>query len=138
MFSEMIKSLPCEACEFGKLHYSQRDTFEAWQDSNIFRLDDLPNLIDGVINEVLVFACDRCEAKYRYTFKEIEKIFRKKLSDRLLTMIATGDIPDPGSFNNTNRIIVYCGKCGGMDGKGSCPKVVYEKCELKRLPKNAF
>jgi len=135
MFDDMIRYLPCEACETGRLHYSQKDTFEAWQDSNVFRLDDIDKLIDGIISEILVLTCDTCNAKYRYTFKELEKIFRKKLSDRLLKMIAMGDIPDPGSFNPTDRIMIYCGKCGGLDGKGTCPKIIYEKCELKRLPK---
>lgn len=138
MFSELIKSLPCEACETGKLHYSQRHTFEAWQDSNIFRLDDVDKLVDGVISEILILVCDTCNSRYRYTFKELEKIFRKRLSDRLLTMIAMGDLPDPGSLRPTDRIMVYCGKCSGYDGKGTCPRVIYNKCELKRFPKNGI
>jgi len=131
----MIKSIPCEICG-KKLRFSPADTFHAWQDSEIFRLDDIDKLIDGIINDLLVLVCDQCEITYRYTFKELEKKFRKKLSDQMFTMIAMGDLPDPGSMKKTDRLLVYCGKCNGHDGKGACPKMVYDKCELKRLPKN--
>lgn len=135
MFSQMIKSIKCEICGH-KLRFSQSDTFQAWQDSDIFRLDDIDKLIDGVISDILVLICDNCEITYRYTFKELEKIFRKKLSDQILTMIAKSDLPDPGSMKKTDRLLVYCGKCNGHDGKGACPRMIYDKCELKRLPKN--
>jgi len=138
MFSDMIKPISCEFCESGRMYYNHRDTFEAWQDSDIFRLDDMDKLEDGIISEILIMVCDVCQAKCRYTFKEIEKIYRKRLSDKMLTMIAMGDLPDAGSLRPTDRIMIYCGKCNGHDGKGTCPRIIYDKCELKRLPKNGI
>lgn len=134
LFTNMIKQLPCELCETGEIYYNQRETFEAWAQPEIFKLDDVDKLVDGIINEVLVFVCDNCEAQFRYTFKEVEKKFRKKLSDRLLTMIAMGDLPDPGSIRQVDRIMFYCGKCGGYDGKGSCPIIIHRDCTVKRFP----
>lgn len=135
MFSDMIKSLPCEACDNGKMFYSNFETVNAWQDPNVFVLDNVDNLINGTLSDILVFICPDCGVTVRYTFKEVEKIFRKNLSKIILTKIAMGDLPDPGSFSKEGRIMIYCGQCSGFDGKGSCPSKIYEACELKRLPK---
>jgi len=134
MFSDMIRHLSCSSCEDGRLYYSQKETMEAWQQPEIFTLDDIGKLKDGIISEILVMICNQCGSQIRYTLKEIEKEFRKNLSDRIFTMIGRGDVPDPGSFRRADRTYVYCGKCGGYDGKGACPRYVYDKCELKRLP----
>jgi hypothetical protein len=134
MFSDMIRYLPCNFCEKGRLMYNQRLTLEAWQHPDIFRMDDIGNLKDNIISDVLVMACNTCDAEVRYTLKEIEKQFRKNLSDRIFTMIVQGDAPDPGSVMKASRLYYYCGKCNGFDGKGACPKSIYDNCELKRMP----
>ena len=137
MFSDMIRYLKCDSCEDGRLYYSQKETMEAWQQPEIFRLDDIDKLKDGIISEILVMICNQCNVQVRFTLKEIEKEFRKQLSNRILTMMSRGDIPDPGSFRKTDRTYFYCGKCNGYDGKGACPRYVYDNCEIKRAP-NGF
>jgi len=107
---------------------------EAWQQPEIFRLDDIDKLKDGIISDILVMVCNQCDSQVRFTLKEIEKKFRKGLSNRILTMISRGDVPDPSSVRKTDRIYVYCGKCNGYDGKGACPMYVYNNCDLKRVP----
>ncbi len=114
--------------------YNQKLTFEAWQQPEVFRLDDLGKLKDNIISDILVMTCNQCDVQIRYTLKEIEKEFRRNLSNRLFTMLGRQDIPDPGSLRHTDRLFYYCGKCNGYDGKGSCPKYIYDNCELKRLP----
>lgn len=133
MFFDMMKNLMCSSCENGKLYYDQRVTFESWQYPEVFRLDDVDRLRDGIISEILVLVCNQCGAEERYTFKEIEKKFRKQLTNRILTLIAKGDIPDPGA-RNVDRTFIYCNKCSGYDGKGACPRFIYDNCEVKRLP----
>ena len=137
MFTEMITDFPCPYCLKGQLEYNQRETTEAWYHPIIFRLDDLDKLKDGVISNVLVFTCDYCGASERYTLKEIELKARKRLSDIMLTQIARGDMPDPGAVRKIDRTLIYCGKCGGFDGKGSCPGYIFDDCKLKRIP-NGF
>jgi len=134
MFSDMIRELPCKTCGEGHLLYNQKETMEAWQQPEIFRLDDIDKLRDGVLSDILVMMCNQCGAQERFTFKELEKEFRKKLSNRILTILSKGYMEDPGSVRKADRIFFYCGKCNGYDGKGSCPKYVYNNCELKRLP----
>ena len=135
MLSDMIKRLPCEACGEGELYYSQVETTNAWSHPDVFIFDNVDKIVDGIMNDVLVFNCTKCDAKIRYTFKEIEKKFRQKLTNRILTMIAMGDMPIPGSTREHGRVVIYCGKCSGYDGKGSCPSRIYDHCELKRLPR---
>jgi hypothetical protein len=137
MFDDMFRKFPCDFCDLGSLMYSQKETMESWQYAEIFRLDDIDKLRDGIISEVLVFVCNHCGAEVRLTMKEVEKRMRKVLSDRILTMIARGDLPDPGTLRKIDRTLVYCGKCTGYDGKGSCPVKIYEDCKIKRLP-NGF
>lgn len=134
MFSDMIRHLPCNLCEDGRLYYNQRETMEAWQQPEVFRLDDIDKLDDGIMSDILVMTCNQCDNTVRYTLKEIERACRKQLSERIFTMISRGDVPDPGSYRKTDRIFFYCGKCNGYDGKGTCPKYVYENCELRRMP----
>ncbi len=106
---------------------------EAWQHPDVFKLDDIDKLKDGIISDILVMTCTMCEAEVRYTLKEIEKVFRKQLSDRIFTMLARGDIPDPGALKK-ERIMYYCGRCTGFDGKGTCPKNIYDNCKIRRMP----
>lgn len=130
----MIRELPCPYCEKGLLYYDQPKTTDAWHHPVVFRLDDIDKLKDGVISDILVFTCDKCEAEERLTLKEIELKFRKRLSDIMLTQIANGDMPDPGYVRKIDRTLIYCGRCGGFDGKGACPSYIYDNCKLKRMP----
>jgi hypothetical protein len=134
MFTEMIGKLKCPHCDVGQLYYSKVETYNAWQHPAIFRLDDVDKIVDGIISEILVFICDNCEAVERHTFKEVELKVRKGISDMLFTQIAQSEIPDPGVYRSIDRTFIYCGKCGGFDGKGACPGYVYNECKLKRLP----
>ena len=134
MFSNMIKSFKCEACNEGMLYYDHGATFEAWQQPDIFILNDIDKIKDGIISDILVMVCNKCGTKIRYTLKELEKKYRKIMSYKMLTMMAIGNIPDPGAVRKSDRILVYCGKCSGYDGKGSCPLIIYNECKLKRFP----
>jgi DNA-directed RNA polymerase subunit M/transcription elongation factor TFIIS len=134
MFSQMDISLLCNECGDGEMYYNQQLTTEAWFRPEIFTLDDVDKITDSIISDFLVFVCNGCGAQVRYTLKEIEKRLRKKLSDRLFTLAAMGDLPNLSSFKSINRVLFYCGKCNGYDGKGSCPFVVYTECELKKMP----
>lgn len=130
----MFDILKCEYCEKGRLIHDMQTTANVWLQPEVFRIDDIDKILDGIIGEFLVFNCSECGAEFRYTYKEIEKLYRKELSKRILTAMSVGDISDPGLVRNADRIFIYCGKCSGYDGKGSCPDIVYNDCKLKRLP----
>jgi len=130
MLDNMIKDLVCPVCEEGDLSYDHGATFKAFND--IFELEDVVGIVDGVIEQFLVFNCLNCGTKVRLTYKEIEKMLRKDITKRILTLKASGEL-DRG-LTVRNRYYIYCGMCSGFDGRGSCPKVVYDNCNLKKVP----
>ena len=129
----MIDILKCEVCD-GPLNYSNEYTFEAYTSPATFDIDNIENIVDGILAEYLVFECPNCSNKYRYTFKEIEKMARRELSRMVMTSIAIGAIVQSGKLQHTDRTLVYCNKCNGTDGKGGCLLKVFKDCKLKRLP----
>jgi hypothetical protein len=135
MLDSLWSGLKCASCDIGALEYSSKDTFEAYSEKELFVLDDIETLIGGLIANFLIFKCGNCGTEYRYTYKDIDKIVRKDISNRVMTMYATGEIIGATTpSKELDRVFVYCGKCNGYDGKGSCLLKIFDECKLKRLP----
>jgi len=126
----MLKNLTCPVCLEGALEYSQAETFKAFSD--IFELEDVDAIVDGVIEQYIVFRCLQCDATTRLMFKDIEKMVRRDLSKQVMTMKAAGEVER--GLTIRNRFYIYCGHCTGFDGRGSCPKTIYENCDIKKVP----
>ena len=88
--------------------------------------------IDDIINDYLVYVCEGCGKTHKYTTKDVERLFRKELTKRAL-LVLINDLVDPNKIM-FERYLIYCNKCQGFDGKGSCPKSIFDKCEIKRFP----
>ena len=76
--------------------------------------------------------CVECKKVYRYTYKDIEKRIRIDITKNILIQFAgkaAQSLP-----NVMDGILIYCGKCSGFDGKGSCTRKIYNNCEIKRFP----
>lgn len=117
------------------MSYNQKETYDAYSMPDTFVIGDIDKIVDSMVAEYLVYKCNKCGAVDKYTFREIEKVERKKLSKFVIDIISKGELRKSAVLKpNRPRVLVYCGKCGGLDGKGSCLKEDYEKCELKRLP----
>lgn len=134
MLEYMSRGLKCEVCGDGVIQYLPEKTLEVWRQPEIFELEYVDKLKDGIISDVLVFMCTKCGVELRYTFKEIEKLYRREVSKRLLTLMAKGEMSNLYKIESNKKIFIYCGKCGGFDGKGICPEYIYNDCKLKRLP----
>jgi len=100
----------------------------------VFVLEDLPNIKDGVLSEVLSFKCNVCESEFRYTYKEVEKKIRKELAKRYISTLIGQGAKNTNTTTYRDRVMIYCGKCTGFDGKGACPVFIFEDCKIKRLP----
>lgn len=130
MLGGMVKYLSCRVCEEGELKFDASKTMDAY--SAIFELEDALSIVDGVIAQYLVFECLSCGAVQRLTFKDIEKEMRQKISHKVMTLKASGLIDKAMRLNP--RYYIFCGNCTGFDGKGSCPKSIYENCSIRRIP----
>jgi hypothetical protein len=133
MLNNLMDKIECEICE-EILEFSASDTID---DYTIVLTADATNVFDKVeeiIGKYLVYICPTCHAKYKYTYKDLERVLRKNLTQKMLMLVVRGII-----INNNvlqDKLLFYCGKCNGYDGKGGCPKTVYNKCEIKRFPTN--
>lgn len=133
MLSNLIPVIRCESCG-SNLNYSNTDTIEAYTSPYTFDINNIENIVDGMLSEYLVFRCVNCGERYRYTFKEIEKIARKELSRMVMTSVAVGAVIQSGKLSSSDRTLVYCNKCNGVDGKGGCLLKIFKDCKLKRFP----
>jgi len=132
MFEHNIIATKCSVCGEGKMCFCPESTFVAYADPQAFSLEDVEKMVDGVMNEYLVYKCTSCGVIERYTFKDIEKAIRKEISKRVVELAVKKEIA--ASLSSKNKVLVYCGRCNGFDGKGSCLIKTYKSCKLKRLP----
>lgn len=133
MLDTLLDVVKCEVCG-DNLYYSLEDTFNDYSTPAVFNIDNIENVVDGIIAEYMVLKCVKCGAKYKYTFKEIERLARKEISRMVMTSIAIGEIVQSHKLKNSDRTLIYCNKCNGIDGKGGCLLSMYKDCKLKRLP----
>jgi len=131
MLGTLIDSVTCEICG-GGLSFEQSATFEAFKESSELTSTNIIETVDSIVDKYLVFVCYNCDIKYRYTYKDIYRIIRTDVFKRLLLLLSQGQF----ITNNTNRdyVLIYCGKCTGYDGQGSCPRTVFNNCDIKRFP----
>ncbi len=134
MLEFILAGLKCDFCEKGNLTYSPSKTFDAYFIPETFALLEIDEIIDKHLNEYLVFECRVCNSNVRYTFKDVEKKIRNDLYKKVIEMAATKEFKDANAINFANKTLIYCGKCNGIDGKGSCFIKIFEDCKLKRLP----
>jgi hypothetical protein len=127
-------SFSCVVCGEGTVSFSEALTFNSYKTPLVFVLEDLAHIKDGTLSDVLVFRCNNCESEFRYTFKEVEKKIRNELAKRHIGLCIGKGYKNPNLTTYRDRVMIYCGKCSGFDGKGACPVYIYEDCKIKRLP----
>jgi hypothetical protein len=132
MINTLENILACEICE-GPIHLNSHLTINAYSRTiDLSIRSSITKNIDDIINQYLVYKCKVCGQEYRYTYKEIEKLARKKLTERLLLKSAREGMHKSPLI--TEKYYIYCGKCSGYDGKGSCPLKIFNDCKIKEFP----
>jgi hypothetical protein len=123
----------CEFCR-GTL---EADTEATIDDYNIIMNTNHTNIFDNIdklLCRYIVYRCTSCDTKVKYTYKTMEKAFRRTLTEKFLMLIGKGELNSMPALRD--KYFIYCGKCNGFNGVGCCPKTVYDKCEIKRFPVN--
>jgi RNase P subunit RPR2 len=131
MLDTLIKDTMCEVCN-GKLSFEYYETFEAFKDSSDITTTNIIECVDSIVDKYLIFMCNNCNAKYRYTYKDIDKVVRNNIFRNLLLLLTQGEIVRHSK--SSDGVMVYCGKCTGYDGQGSCLRSVFYKCDIKKFP----
>ena len=133
MINGLANKIDCEICG-GTLMFSESSTVDDYAVTITVNASNIFDKVEEIIGKYLVYECRDCRAKYKYTYKELEKVLRKELTQRMLMLAAKNVV-----INNNilqDKFFFYCGKCGGCDGNGSCTKTAYNNCEIKRFPLN--
>ncbi len=127
MLSSLIQHLNCEICGH-ELIYDPKATFGVYSNE----LENVELEVNEIVGKFLIYECPKCKNIYRYTYKEIERTIRIETTKQILLLIASGQMKNMVSI--MDGVLIYCGKCSGFDGNGSCTKKIYDKCEVKRFP----
>ena len=131
MLKSLIQHINCEACGH-ELIYDPKATFDSYHDELEVTIKNVELKADEIVGKFLIYDCPTCKCSYKYTYKEIEKIIRCETTKQVLLSIARGQMRNMSCI--MDGVLIYCGKCSGFDGKGSCTRKIYEKCEVKRFP----
>lgn len=131
MLNSLIQHINCNVCG-GNLVYDPKATFNSYYNEVGMTIERVISKVDEVVGKFLIYTCPKCKCEYRYTYKEIEKIIRHETTKQVLLSVARGQMKNMAGI--MDGVLIYCGKCSGFDGKGSCTKKIYDKCEVKRFP----
>ena len=135
MIDTLITDISCETCG-GTIVFDKLATVAAYKETVDLDITDVFGSLDQIMESYLVYSCGACGMQYRYNYREIEKILRRQLLEKLLLYNAHEYLTDsPIQFE---KYLVYCGKCPGFDGSGRCPKTAFDKCKIKRFPNNGL
>lgn len=133
MIDKFTNILTCELCG-NSLYLDTDTTLDEYTIYMSITTNNINDKIDDIMADYLMYTCVECGHSHKYTTKEIERLLRKQITERALVLIARDTVDIRGFL--VDKFLIYCGKCQGMDGKGSCSKTVLEKCEIKRFPVN--
>jgi hypothetical protein len=125
--------LRCDICG----QFLQFDGDSTVEDYTVLMTTNVHNIhdkVDDLLNDYLVYTCNSCGRKHKYTTKKVEFLLRKDLTKKALMVLIKGLMSETEFI--TDSYLIYCGKCQGLDGKGGCSKSIYNSCEIKRFPIN--
>ena len=131
MLNSLIQHLNCEACGH-ELVYDPKITFDSYYSELKFAIENVESKVKEMVGLFLIYECSKCKCTYKYTYKEIEKMIRRETTKQVLLAVARGQMKNMQYI--MDGVFIYCGKCSGFDGRGSCTKKIYDKCEVKRFP----
>ena len=133
MIDQLVGAMKCELCG-GPLEIDETVTINDYSiiisanETNVF------DKVEDIVTKYLVYKCLNCGQTFKYTYKDLEKNIRKKITEKVLMLIVKGQIDASSCLQD--KFLIYCGKCNGLDGLGSCTESIFNKCEINRFPIN--
>lgn len=131
MFNKLNDIILCEFCG-QNIEFDPELTLTDYSNHLNLEVKDVSSKVEDIIGNYLVYRCSSCNSTFKFTYKDIEFNLRKKLTEKLLILIAKGSMMS--NLSLYDKYFIYCGKCKGVTGTGSCTKSVFNTCEIKRFP----
>jgi hypothetical protein len=128
-----MRGLKCEACGEGFLRLDMMASVVELSPQATLTYEQMAEFIDKYMAAYMVFTCPFCGESFRYTEKEILGKYSETIKEYLFQQIVPNKVTDYIGAGMT-KVLVYCGKCAGQDGKGSCAVEVLTKCDIKEFP----
>lgn len=135
MISSLIGSLTCDICGAGML-LDYEGTISMFSRELIVTDENVLSVVEEMTPQMLLYKCSSCFVSYKATFKEIEALVRKKFTEKVLILYGRKAITSVSNIHN--KYLVFCNKCNGYDGRGCCPKEIFDDCKIKRFPTNGI
>ncbi len=131
MLNSFVSLLTCEVCGSDMI-LDYNGSIDFYKDYIVIDSKDVLKTLDAIMADVIVYKCASCRHTSKHSFSDIETKVRKKLFEKLIMYYGRDLLSKTSSIDN--KYLIYCGKCQGFDGHGSCPKDVFNKCDIKRFP----
>jgi hypothetical protein len=127
-------NLECEVCGNDRVVFDSFLTLSVHKPHLEMSLLHMDEIIKDVICKFSAYKCDKCNAVFYWTYKDVEKKARRALTKQLVYSFIANGTKSPVMMKPSEKVLIYCGKCPGFDGNGACPVIIHDDCKVKRLP----
>ena len=127
-------NLECEVCQMDQLYLDDIAQLESIPFEDVATYKDLERYVDNELSKLLVFRCANCGNIVNYTIKSLLEARRQQVKDYVLEQLLAYRSFILRSDISKGYALIYCGKCSGQDGKGSCRVEFYNECNIKEMP----
>ncbi len=127
----MDYTIECEICG-GKLILDSELSVSLYYSDKPIRFKSTGKIVEESLNEHLVYRCSNCEKCFKYSYKDWELLFRKRLAKIVSEAKLRANFKniDPEDLD-PDRGLEFCGYCEGYDGVGNCLKDIIARCSLR-------
>ena len=126
-------TIKCEKCG-GMVIIDELLTRDEYLKDMNYLVDENGQLLDSAIQQYLMYKCVDCNELYKLTYKEWEKLFRKKLAEEIMYARKAKMFRDelnPDIIDPDNGF-EFCGQCDGNDGEGNCFTDIIKQCTITK------
>lgn len=125
--------IECEKCG-EDLMIDDRLTMDEYLKDMDYLINETGEIVEASLQEYLIYKCPLCESTYKYTYKEWEELYRKRLAKEIMEVrkikMFRSHI-NPHAINPDNGI-EYCGQCSGYDNEGNCLVDIINQCTIRK------
>ena len=125
-------TIKCDKC--GKnLFVDERLTFDEYRKDNDYVINSEGEIVDSSLQNYLMYKCVQCGEIYKFTYKDLEKRYRKKIAEDVLLVKQMKEFKhiNPQYIDPDNGL-EWCGQCKGYAGDGYCLKDIIKQCTIRK------
>ena len=122
----------CEKCN-SMLIIDQRATTKQFYNDMDYMVDDVGKIVEETLQNYLIYTCGMCESSQKYTYKEWELQYRKKIASEIMLVKKLNMFKtlNPETIKEDNGLS-HCGQCDGYAGDGYCLNDIIKQCTIRK------